>query len=330
MTRRRTAQGQRLARWVAAALVLSVPSASVLPAAAWAASAASKEAAVVAKQALQYYQSGKWAIAAELYRRAYRIDPTRPEYLFGVGRAEQRAGNFKEALLAYETLLTILPEGEAFRAKVESAVAETKAEQAKQAAEQDARAAADAAARAAADAKAKADAEAQAKAEAAARAKADKDRADADKDRAAAEAKAAEKTAGPTDGAKKAGPEVTLTDPRKAPAPAAEPNWLGWGLVAGGGAMAFTGLGLGIGVLSDGSDWASLMAKKDQTGQIVGTDYQTAAKMAEDLNQRGALALGVGLVGLAAAGAGTWLLLRKTDRVVIMPTTSGALLHARF
>jgi tetratricopeptide (TPR) repeat protein len=97
-----------------------------------AATKASNEAAIVAKQALQYYNDKQWAMAAELYRRAYRIDPTKPEYLFGVGRAEQRAGRYKEALLAFETLLTILPEGDGFRAKAQRALDETRAQQAQE------------------------------------------------------------------------------------------------------------------------------------------------------------------------------------------------------
>jgi hypothetical protein len=105
---------------------------------------------------------------------------------------------------------------------------------------------------------------------------------------------------------------------------------LGWGLVAGGGALAFTGLGLGISVLSNGSDWTAMMEKKNAEGQITGTDWQTATQMAGELNQRSGLAIGLGFAGVAVAGVGVWLLVRAPGKVAVMPTGRGLVFSAGF
>jgi len=303
-------QVRRLHRLWPRAVVLLL-SAAVVPVStpvplAWAASKASVEAGIVAKQALQYYNAKQWAIAAELYRRAYRIDPTKPEYLFGVGRAEQRAGRYKEAILAFETLLTILPVGDGFRAKVEGAVAETRAQKA----------------------------EAEQKAQPVAQPEPEPEPEPGPKPEPEPEP---ELEPGPKP---KPEPVAEPAKPAVAPGlgtpgvvgtlPAAEPNLLGWGLVAGGGALAFTGLGLGISVLSNGSDWTALMEKKNEEGQITGTDWQTATKMAGELNQRSGLAIGLGVAGVAVAGVGVWLLVKTPGKVAVMPTGRGLLFSVGF
>ncbi len=75
------------------------------------------EAEIVAKQAMQYFQNGQFLLAAELYRQAFRIDPAHPDYLYGVGRAEQRAGRWQEALAAFENLIALLPASEPLSVK---------------------------------------------------------------------------------------------------------------------------------------------------------------------------------------------------------------------
>lgn len=75
------------------------------------------EAAVVAKQAKSYYGQKQYALAAELYRRAFLLNPTRPEFLYGVGRAEQMAGRTAEARQALEELRRLLPPNHPLQAK---------------------------------------------------------------------------------------------------------------------------------------------------------------------------------------------------------------------
>ena len=91
-----------------AALAVTCASQPVL-AAKPAASDAAAEASYVAKQAIDYYKNGDPRMAADLYRRAYRIDPSKPDYLFGAARAEQKAGHAKEAIVTYENVLALLP-----------------------------------------------------------------------------------------------------------------------------------------------------------------------------------------------------------------------------
>ncbi len=85
------------------------------------------EATGVAKQAMDYYKAGEFPMAAELYRRAFRLDPTRPEYLFGLGRSLQNAQKFQDAMLAYESLLALLPATDPWSKKGRNAVRELQA-----------------------------------------------------------------------------------------------------------------------------------------------------------------------------------------------------------
>ena len=65
----------------------------------------------LARAALAEFQAGRYAQAAELYEKAWRADPKSPGYLFGVGRAEQKAGRWQAAVDAFEKLLSLLPAG---------------------------------------------------------------------------------------------------------------------------------------------------------------------------------------------------------------------------
>ncbi len=86
------------------------------------------EAAIVAKQAIDYYQNGNPAMAAELYRRAFQLDPTKADYLFGVGRSEQKAGRVREATAAYENVVALLPSTNPLARKAQTALAELRAD----------------------------------------------------------------------------------------------------------------------------------------------------------------------------------------------------------
>lgn len=85
------------------------------------------EASFVAKQAIDYYKNGDPLMAADLYRRAYRIDPSKPEYLFGAARAEQKAGKAQEALVAYQMVMALLPSTDPLAKKSKTAIAEIQA-----------------------------------------------------------------------------------------------------------------------------------------------------------------------------------------------------------
>jgi tetratricopeptide (TPR) repeat protein len=63
----------------------------------------------LARAALAEFQAGHYAQSADLYRQAWQADPSHPGYLFGVGRAEQKAGHWQAAIFAYEQLLALVP-----------------------------------------------------------------------------------------------------------------------------------------------------------------------------------------------------------------------------
>ncbi len=71
--------------------------------------ASPREAAIVSKQALDYYYKGRYDIATELYQRAFKLDPARPEYLYGAARSEHKAGRLANAIALYERLLSKVP-----------------------------------------------------------------------------------------------------------------------------------------------------------------------------------------------------------------------------
>jgi tetratricopeptide (TPR) repeat protein len=83
---------------------------------------ASEAAWVLAKAALAEFQAGRYARSAELYGEAWRADPAQPGYLFGVGRAEQKAGHWQAAIAAYERLLTLLPAADPIAARARQAL----------------------------------------------------------------------------------------------------------------------------------------------------------------------------------------------------------------
>ena len=89
---------------------------------AWAVRPNEMEASIVAKQAIDYYKNGNPLMAAELYRRAFRLDPAKPDYLFGVGRAEEKAGRAKEAIAAYENVVALLPNTDPLVKKAQQAL----------------------------------------------------------------------------------------------------------------------------------------------------------------------------------------------------------------
>jgi tetratricopeptide (TPR) repeat protein len=78
---------------------------------------AQREAVIVSKQALDFYNQGKFGIAAELYQKAYRIDSTRASYLYGAARALHKAGRHDEAISTYEGVVRQSKKGSRYHDK---------------------------------------------------------------------------------------------------------------------------------------------------------------------------------------------------------------------
>lgn len=272
--------------------------------------AAAVEASMVAKQAIDYYQNGQYALAAELYRRAFRIDSTKPDYLFGVGRSEQKAGHVKEARLAFEMLRGILPSTDPLFKKCQQAIDDLEKL-------------------------------AQPRPEP----PADKPPVVVAPTPVPVLAPTTPPPTAPqppppgraTDVAPSALPP-TLTAPTvRAPTVTApttpEPmntRLVGWVLIAGGGALGITGAAVALSTLSDGAAWNRDSSTVGPDGRITGTDYQTAASTVSSLNTRIGIGVGVGVGGLAAAGIGTWLLLHEPAKVSLLPTGQGLVVGGRF
>ena len=77
-----------------------------------------QEAVIVSKQALDYYLRSNYAIAVELYAKAYSLDP-KPEYLYGQARAEHDAGLFEAAIGHFERCLAALGPSDQLRVKAD-------------------------------------------------------------------------------------------------------------------------------------------------------------------------------------------------------------------
>ncbi|MBM4345534.1 MAG: tetratricopeptide repeat protein, partial [Deltaproteobacteria bacterium] len=83
-----------------------------------------KEAEKLAAAARTVYESGQFAAAAELYRKAYRLNPAKPDYLYGVGKSEQKAGRAAQAKAALEQLLALIPADDPLAERARKALAE--------------------------------------------------------------------------------------------------------------------------------------------------------------------------------------------------------------
>ncbi len=279
---------------VAAVLLLALPVLAAPPAPA-------VEASMVAKQAIDYYRHQAYVASADLYRRAYRIDPTKPEYLFGVGRSEQKAGKFKAARLAFESLMGLLPGTDPYFLKSQKALDEIDAVE-KSAAPPPLPVAPPPVAQ---------------------------------PPRSTVEppqplpppAVVVVKTVETLPQREPvAPPPVVLQAPRRL----AENELVPWALVAGGGALFIAGLGVSLSTLADAAAWKRDSGTLGPDGKIVGTNYQTASATVTSLNTRLGVGIGLGVGGLACAGGGTWLLLRHPDKVALLPTPQGLLLTGRF
>lgn len=89
-----------------------------------AASTPADQALDLARTARKVYEAGQFAAAAEMWRKAFRLDPSKPDYLYGVGKAEQRAGELLKAKAAFEQLLALVPGDDPLAERSRKALAE--------------------------------------------------------------------------------------------------------------------------------------------------------------------------------------------------------------
>lgn len=102
-------RGLRIAARVVLACAVAATVAVVPAVAAPTAASRARAAEKLAATARIVYDQGQFLAAAELYRKAYSIDPAQHDYLYGIGRAEQKAGRLAQARVALEQLLAIIP-----------------------------------------------------------------------------------------------------------------------------------------------------------------------------------------------------------------------------
>ena len=120
---------QRISTWLCA-LALGCAAVAGTPTTARAAALQpAKEAEKLATAARTVYESGQFAAAAELYRKAYRLNPAKPDYLYGVGKAEQKAGRLAQAKAAFDQLLALIPADDPLAERARKALAEVVAAQ---------------------------------------------------------------------------------------------------------------------------------------------------------------------------------------------------------
>lgn len=147
-------------------LATAVPAVAAEPATG---QAAANEAAAMSIVARGKADAGEFAVAADQYRAAYRIDPKVPAYVYSSARCFHRAGQWQKAVEDYERYLAFAPKGDPQLAKAQEYLTEARVELAKQQ-EKDKELAAEQARKAAAEQKEREEAARQAAAAAAAQA----------------------------------------------------------------------------------------------------------------------------------------------------------------
>jgi tetratricopeptide (TPR) repeat protein len=98
----------------------------------------------------------------------------------------------------------------------------------------------------------------------------------------------------------------------------ADPVQIGWSLVRIGGAVALVGAGSYVWTRSQQSDLDALLRPGD-TGKIHDISREEAAARVKTINTHVVLSIALGGVGLAAAGVGTYLILRSPSKVAVLP-----------
>jgi tetratricopeptide (TPR) repeat protein len=296
-----------------------------------------KAAAALAKQGGKASESGEHDKALQLYEEAWKTDPKRPDYLFSAARAAQLAGKLEKSEAAYGEFLTLpgTPTATTDRARmllaeVQGARIDALAVQAGEAetAGQPAKAkqlCLDAFAivpersgalfHAGRIAHSQGDADARALLEQYLSV-------------AAADAPFRTKATGLLQelDARKAADEKAKAD---ALAQAnAGPPLVGWVVAGSGAAVGITGLALYLMANSDRAALDDKLAKREAgTDQVVGIAYNDARAEADRIASRKSVAAALGGVGLAAAGAGAWLVFKPkaAPTAVVLPMRNGGL-----
>lgn len=245
----------------------------------------SEEAAALSIVAKAKADAGEFALAADMYEAAYRMDPTVGGYLYSAGRCAHKGGLWAKAVENYKHYRQVTPPADPAYAKAGEYLAETELQLAK-------------VDKIKAEEQAKVDAEKAAAANAAAVSAAERARA--------------------ADAAKKAAEVKIPTLQRLAPATWKKPTAMGAigvGVVALGLGGYFAASGIG-----EIGDLQAKLDQRDPNGKVTGIERDAAMTAQSDGNRHklvGATLIGTGAI---LAGIGTWLYFSVEDvKVAVAP-----------
>ena len=109
-----------------------------------------------------------------------------------------------------------------------------------------------------------------------------------------------------------------------APAQKERPTpWGKWGTVGTGGVIALVGGGVWLSTLGDRSSLVNDVAKTTD-GKVSGLTYDQAMARNDSIVNRNIAAAVLGGMGVATAGVGLWLVLTDHEKVAVLPTGNGA------
>ena len=239
-------------------------------------------------------------LAASLYLDAYKLAPSRPELLFRAAVAEQQAGDLTAAKTRFEEYLAKAPASAGERSQAQARLDSIRRKLNPQAVMEP-----------------QPEVVPQPKPE--------------PKPEVKPEPKAEVKPEPKPEPKPLVQPEV-IRPPIGVQAPAVEPaRWPGWALVGTGGALVISGLVVYLGASSANKQLQSDLAGTNAGGLINGLTHEEAAARASSINTTMGVAAGLTGAGIAAAGVGTWLLVRTPARAaVVVPQPGGAMLVWRF
>lgn len=112
--------------------------------------------------------------------------------------------------------------------------------------------------------------------------------------------------------------------------PAERPTWPGWTLIGSGAALLGGGIVLLVGGRSDAAA-VNASQQHGPGEPISSLTYDQAAAQVSSANMRMGVGAALAGAGVAAAGVGAWLLLRTDERhAMVLPTTNGAIWLVQF
>lgn len=126
-------------------------------------------------------------------------------------------------------------------------------------------------------------------------------------------------------------PQPTPTPPEPGVRAPVEPSrWPAYTLLGGGTVAGLAGLGLFLAVLSDEEALREELTETDAKGHVDGVTERQAAERRADHGTQRTMAAVLGGVGLAALGAGAWLMLAPKSRVAVVPAGQGVVARVEF